>query len=84
MKQMVKVLSLAFVIAATGCASNSEVDQVSSAASKAQSSAEAASAAAAKAQATADQALRAAQAAQASADQANEKIDRAFKKSMEK
>jgi hypothetical protein len=54
------------------------------AAAEASKSASAASSAASAAQSSASQALQAAQAAQACCDATNEKIDRAFKKSMGK
>ena len=54
------------------------------AAAAAQSAATSASSAATSAQSTANQALQAAQGAQACCDATNEKIDRAFKKSMGK
>ena len=84
MKPIFKVLPLAAVIFAAGCVSTSQVEEVDAKTMRAQQTADQALAAAAKAQSTADQALRAANAAQASADQANEKVDRAFKKAMEK
>ena len=84
MKHILAVTALAFAIFATGCASTSDIDEVKAMAQQAQSDAQQANDAAAKAQSTADQALQAAKDAQASADEANEKVDRAFKKSMEK
>lgn len=91
MKSIFKVLPLAVVVAAAGCASNSQIEANTAATERAQSTADQANDSAARAlsaanaaQSTADKALRAAQAAQAAADQANEKVDRAFKKSMQK
>ena len=84
MKGFSKVLPLLVVLGVTGCASTANVGEAMSKAEAAQRDAAAASEAAAAAQRTADQALSAAQAAQASADAANEKIDRSFKKSMQK
>ena len=87
-----KVLSVAaLVVIATGCASNSKLDEVSAMAAAAQQTANeanqtanAAKSAADRAQSTADQALATANAANMTAEEANEKIDRAFKRSMEK
>ena len=78
--------------AATGCVSQSAFDEhVASAAAAAKASADAAAASASSAssassaaQSTANQALQAAQASQSCCDATNEKIDRAFKKSMGK
>lgn len=84
MKGFTKLLPLLVVLGVAGCASTGQVDDAIAKAEAAQRDAAAASEAAAAAQRTADQALSAAQAAQASADEANEKIDRAFKKAMEK
>lgn len=84
MKTVLKVLPLTAVILLAGCASSSQIEEVDAKAMQAQSTADKALAAAAAAQRTADAALSAAKAAQASADAANEKVDRAFKRSMEK
>ena len=91
MKSVFKILPLAAMVVAAGCASNSQLDEnqamaqsAQSAASTASSDAASAQSAAARAQATADEALRIAKAAQAAADEANEKVDRAFKKAMQK
>jgi biopolymer transport protein ExbB/TolQ len=86
------------LVAASGCVSQKAVDEISAKADKAiqdaaaakaaadsaASQAQSARAAADSAQNTANQALQAAQAAQAAADATNEKIDRAFKKSVSK
>ena len=84
MKQVLTATALSLFIFTAGCASTSDIDEVKSMAKQAQADAQQASDAAARAQATADEALKAANAAQATADEANEKVDRAFKKSMEK
>jgi len=84
MKTIFKVVPLAAVLFVAGCASTSQVEEANAKAAQAQQTADQALAAAARAQSTADQALSAARAAQASADQANEKVDRAFKRAMEK
>jgi len=90
-KDMLKLVGIATVVVMAGCATNSQVEEASNTASAASSTAERADSNAAKAlraaeaaQSTADQALAAARAAQESADAANEKIDRAFKRSMQK
>jgi hypothetical protein len=84
---IVKTLTIgaaAIIVAtATGC-SNKELITRIDAAEAAQSAAASASNAANSAQSTANQALQAAQGAQACCDATNEKIDRAFKKSMGK
>jgi biopolymer transport protein ExbB/TolQ len=86
------------LVAASGCVSQKAVDEISdkadkaiqdaaaakAAADSAASQAQSARSAADSAQNTANQALQAAQAAQAAADATNEKIDRAFKKSVSK
>jgi len=86
------------LVAASGCVSQKTVDEISAKADKAiqdaaaakaaadsaASQAQSARAAADSAQNTANQALQAAQAAQAAADATNEKIERAFKKSVSK
>ncbi len=87
-----KVIAVAAVIVVgSGCASNSRVDelQIQSVAaeksiSEANEAAASARAASDRAQATADQALATCNAANMTAEEANEKIDRAFKSSMEK
>jgi murein lipoprotein len=84
MKFLIKILPVLVLVAATGCASNSQVDEVRAIAEEAQRSATAASSTAAKAQSTANAAQTSANAAQTSANEANEKVDRAFQKSMEK
>lgn len=91
MKVLVKLLPVLFVVAVAGCASNSSVDEVRAMAEEAQRAAAEAKSAAAAAQRTADAANKAAvnaqstaDAAQTSANEANEKIDRAFKKAMQK
>jgi hypothetical protein len=84
MNKLFKAVPVMMILAATGCASTSQLDEVRTIAEEAKASAAAANTAAAAAQGTADQALMAAKAAQASADEANEKIDRSFKKAMEK
>jgi len=98
MKFLVKILPILVIVAATGCASNSQVDEVraiaeeaqrsaaaaNTAAANAQRSAAAANKAAVSAQSTANAAKTSANAAQTSANEANEKIDRAFKKAMQK
>ena len=78
------------VATATGCTSKDTLARIDDAAA-AKSAADAASAAASSAsnaasaaQSTASQALQAAQGAQACCDATNEKIDRAFQKSMGK
>ncbi len=90
-KHILKLVGVATVVVMAGCATNSQVDEVGNTASAASSAAEQAGSDAAKAlraaeaaQRTADQALAAARAAQASADAVNQKIDRAFKRSMQK
>ena len=73
-----KVSAIAMVLAlSAGCASTDAVK-------KAQASADAANAAAAQAQATADAAMRASEENKACCNDVNEKIDRMFKKSMNK
>lgn len=84
MKSIYKALPVAAVLFFAGCASTAQVDEASAKADSAMQTAQQALDAAKRAQSTADQALSAAKAAQASADEANAKIDRAFKKSMEK
>ena len=84
---IVKTLTIgvaAIIVAtATGC-SNKEMLARIDAADAAAASASSASNAASSAQNTASQALQAAQGAQACCDATNEKIDRAFQKSMGK
>ena len=86
------------LVAASGCVSQKAVDEIKATADKAvqdaaaaKSAADAAASAAQAAKSTADsaqsaanQALQAAQASQACCDATNEKIDRAFKKSVSK
>ena len=86
------------LVSASGCVSQKYVDGIKATAEKAQqdaaaakaaadaaaSAAQSAKSAADSAQSTANQALQAAQASQACCDATNEKIDRAFKKSMGK
>jgi len=91
MKFLIKILPVLVLVVATGCASNSQVDEVRAIAEEAQRSAATANQAAASAQRSATAASEAAakaqstaNAAQTSAYEANEKIDRAFKKAMEK
>ena len=91
MKSLVKLLPVLVVVSLAGCASNSSVDEVRAMAEEAQRAAAEANKAAANAQRTADAANKAAgnaqstaDAAQTSANEANEKIDRAFKKAMQK
>lgn len=85
MKHLMKMAVVLSVVVAAGCASNTQqLDEIRAIAEGAQRSASQANDAAAAAQRTANQALSAANAAQASADRANEKVDRAFKKAMEK
>jgi len=75
---------VAFAMAA-GCAtSTSQLDEVKAMAAAAQKSADEAKQAAADAQNTANQALQTANEAKQESAQANERIDRAFKKSMNK
>ena len=89
LSRTLKVTTLAALIGLTaGCANNSEltksVEAAKAAAESAQQTAEAAKSAADRAQQTADQALQSAGEANACCQQTNEKIDRMFKKSMEK
>jgi hypothetical protein len=86
------------LVAASGCVSQKAVDEIKatadkavqdaaaakSAADAAASAAQAAKSSADSAQSAANQALQAAQASQACCDATNEKIDRAFKKSVSK
>ncbi|HKE96709.1 MAG TPA: alanine-zipper protein [Povalibacter sp.] len=86
------------LVAASGCVSQKYVDSIKataekavqdaaaarSAADAAASAAQAAKSSADSAQSAANQALQAAQASQACCDATNEKIDRAFKKSVSK
>jgi outer membrane murein-binding lipoprotein Lpp len=81
----------AVVVVGSGCASNSRVDDLElttqatqKTIDEASSMAAQAESDAARAQATADQALATANAANMTAEEANEKVDRAFKSSMEK
>ena len=77
---------LAKVDAANAAAKQAQADAAAAKASadSAAAAASSASTAASSAQSTANQALQAAQASQACCDATNEKIDRAFKKSMGK
>ena len=77
---------LAKVDAASAAAKQAQADAAAAKASadSAAAAASSASTAASSAQSTANQALQAAQASQACCDATNEKIDRAFKKSMGK
>ena len=70
MKSLVKFLPVLMVVAVTGCASNSSVDEVRAMAQEAQRSAAEASRAAADAQRSADAANKAAANAQSTADEA--------------
>jgi outer membrane murein-binding lipoprotein Lpp len=87
-----KVIAVAAVIVVgSGCASNGRVDELQAlnvsaeqSINEANEAAAAAQAASDRAQATADQALATSNAANMTAEEANEKIDRAFKSSMEK
>lgn len=86
------------LVAASGCVSQKAVDEIKltadkavqdaaaakAAADAAASAAQSAKSAADSAQSAANQALQAAQASQACCDATNEKIDRAFKKSVSK
>jgi len=78
--------TLAKIDAATAAAKSAQADAAAakSAADAAAAAASSAGSAASSAQSTANQALQAAQAAQSCCDATNEKIDRAFKRSMGK
>jgi len=72
------------VALAAGCASSSQIDEIKAMATAAQQSADEAKKAAADAQNTANEALQTANEAKQESARANERIDRAFKKSMNK
>jgi protein involved in sex pheromone biosynthesis len=83
-RNLIKIVPMAIVLVlAAGCASTSQ-DEAKSMAAAAQKSADEAKKAAADAQNTANQALQVANEAKAESDKANARIDRAFKKSMNK
>jgi murein lipoprotein len=84
-RNLLKLAPVVVVLAlAAGCASTSQLDDVKAMAQAAQKSADEAKKAAADAQNTANQALQTANEAKQESEKANAKIDRAFKKSMNK
>jgi hypothetical protein len=83
-KALDEVRALAQKADQNASAAQTTANAAGASAASAASAANAARSAADSAQSTANQALQAAQAAQASADAANEKVDRAFKKSVSK
>lgn len=91
LKQVLIVLILAFAVGASGCATTKEVEALRAdvqkamdRAASAETTANAAKQEAAAARAAAERAERAAMDAKAAAEATDEKIDRMFKKSMNK
>ena len=84
-RNIVKLAPVALAITvAAGCANTSQIEEIKAMAASAQQSANEAKQAAASAQNTANQALDTANEAKQESQRANERIDRAFKKSMNK
>jgi hypothetical protein len=83
-KQLEEVRAIATKAEQNAAAAQSSISSSGNSVTAATNTANEAKRAADAAQSTANQALQAAQAAQASADAANEKVDRAFKKSVSK